>query len=159
MRTKMKRFLGILLCLAMIMSQMTCMTLTAYALPDMVKYLDADGVEKSQSDCTRVSSSIGNVGWGDSWYVIKKDATISGNVKLNGNVNLILCDGAKLTVDGYIYSQSSYHNLSVYAQSTDKTGMGAFIINSGIECSDLTINGDNRIIGLSQMAIEKREAA
>jgi len=96
--------------------------------------------------------------WGtsgeDSWYYV------SGNVSLwkatcNGNVHLILCDGANLTVNGGdeigINVTGDNNSLSIYAQSEGAqtgvlsssckqygyTGIGSMDGN----CSNITING------------------
>ena len=92
---------------------------------DPVSYLAADGSEKTCTDYTVVTSSTTT--WSDGWYVVNSDVSINETIKLNGNVNLILCDGAKLNVnvDGAsagasvpIYINNEGANFTIYAQST-----------------------------------------
>ena len=90
-----------------------------------VPYLDADGSKKTCTDYTVVTSSTTT--WTEGWYVVNSDVSINETIKLNGNVNLILCDGAKLNVnvDGAsagasvpIYINNEGANFTIYAQST-----------------------------------------
>ena len=54
-------------------------------------------------------------------YVVEGDVTINGNITLNGAVDLIIKDGAKLTVNGRINGTTSKYNLSIYGQA-NQTG-------------------------------------
>lgn len=64
--------------------------------------------EKTAASCTVVGS--GTTYWGGSsfkggWYVVNTDVTISGSIKVVGDVRLILCDGATLTAGkGIVFS-------------------------------------------------------
>ncbi|WP_029073259.1 DUF6273 domain-containing protein [Kandleria vitulina] len=91
------------------------------------------------------------------WYVVKEDVTISSEedeydikdevVKLEGNVNLILCDGACLTVSSGslkgIYVGG--YSLTIYAQSTGAS-MGELKVNTKSD-SIRSHRGDVSIIG------------
>lgn len=74
------------------------------------------------SVASAVTSSATGVTWEAGTYLVNADATINGNVTLVGNVNLILCDGAELTINGkfdnpqdaeYNYT----HSMNIYGQS------------------------------------------
>jgi len=122
---------------------------------DPVSYLDADGSEKTCTDYTVVTSSTTT--WNEGWYVVNSDVSINETIKLNGNVNLILCDDAKLNVnvDGASASYSSnaaidihneLANFTIYAQSTGED-MGELNVKApndvalfGIH-SNITFNG------------------
>ena len=98
-----------------------------------IKATHTDG---SCTDYTQVVSSetVEQVFWGTSgsetWYVVSGDVTINNGVVLVfGNVNLILCDGAKLTVNDRIKLQNN-SSLTVYAQST-----GNAILSFPINCT------------------------
>jgi hypothetical protein len=58
-------------------------------------------------------------------YVVEGDVTINGIIILNGAVDLIIKDGAKLTVNNYIYGSSK--NLSIYGQANQT---GQLVVNS-----------------------------
>ena len=143
MKIKMKRFLGILLALAMVFGLVPGMRLTAYADSE-VKYLDASGTEQSITDYTVVDSSTTTFRQG--WYVVNSDVEINQTVTINADVNLILCDGAKLTVTGSKSGISVLRgSLTIYAQSTSDN-MGQLEVTStgtvGIRMQkNLTING------------------
>ena len=47
---------------------------------------------------TVVESSAADVTWPAGTYVVSSDVSITGKITLDGNVNLILCDGKTLTV-------------------------------------------------------------
>ena len=86
--------------------------------------------------------------WGSAnkttWYVVKNDITLNGTATVNGDVRLILQDGATLTC-GDCINVGAGGSLTVYGQSTDKTQMGKLIVNSdydpAISGGDITVNG------------------
>ena len=65
-----------------------------------VTYIGADGTAQICEDYPLVPSSAVPVTWEAGTYVVADDVTISGGVTLpaDGTLNLILCDGKKLTV-------------------------------------------------------------
>ena len=77
-------------------------------------------------------------------YVVEGTATCSGTLNLTGNVDLILKNGAKLTVDDGIESSSA--SLNIYGQGISSS-MGQLIVNrttlnnNAIEVKGLTIHG------------------
>lgn len=64
---------------------------------------------------TTVTSSGSAVDWTAGTYVVSSDVTIDGNITLSGNVDLILKDGAELTVHGCIFGGADYDHGFVYA--------------------------------------------
>jgi hypothetical protein len=80
-------------------------------------------------EVTTVQNSDQNVYWSAGTYVVEGTVTISGNITLTGNVDLIIKDGAKLTVNNYINGSSSKYNLSIYGQANQT---GQLVVN----CSD-----------------------
>ncbi len=75
-----------------------------------------------------------------SWFVVKDNVTINGRVYMKNKVNLLLCDGAKLTVTGGIGLNCESYNpddsaiLSIYCQ---EGGTGTLYAGTadGIECT------------------------
>ena len=129
-----------------------------------VTYLDAQVDDTTHAvtytpatctDYTPVASDTDAVTWGTAgettWYVVQEDATIDNTVTFYGDVRLILCDGATLTVNsvtqyGNAITNSGSGSLTVYAQSTDEnagklkaTAQGGYAIMSD-GCA-ITING------------------
>lgn len=97
------------------------------------------------SDYTPVTSitETGNVTWITGSYVVITDVTINGRIKINDEVNLILCDGAKLTAaKGITVSESK--TLNIYAQSdgASKGELVAKVDGSGTT-NDAAIGGEN----------------
>ena len=143
-----KRLSGILFSLVLMLTMMPALGTTAYATQqDPVTYLDSDGVEKTCETYTVVTSSDGAVTWNGGWYVVSSNVTISGQIKATGNVNIILCDDAKLTVSAgsekAISFQSDNNSLTIYGQ---KNGSGELEAASSSWCisnegGDITING------------------
>ena len=118
-------------------------------------YIDADGSEASER-CVVVTSSTRTLEGGN-WYAVTENTTISGTLTVNGSVNLILADGATLTVSG---GSTQYNagiavptdsSLTIYAQSA---GRGAIVAtgaargagiggsgSAGASCGTVTIYG------------------
>ena len=67
--------------------------------------------------------------WEAGTYVVEGDVTISGKITLNGAVDLIIKDGAKLTVNNKILGSTSKYNLSIYGQANQT---GQLVVN----CTD-----------------------
>ena len=124
-------------------------TVNAYFLSGAVPYVDAAGVAQTPvAEYTVVTGEVTT--WSDGWYVAAGDVTISSNVTVNGwgdGVNLILCDGARLTAaDGIWVSQNDHGGLTIWAQSG---GTGELVaisenyagIGSGYTPDPITING------------------
>ena len=85
--------------------------------PD-VSYLAWDGTEiqtKTISGVRYGTVSSNDAGWRGNWYVVKDDVTINNAISVYDTVNLIICDGAALTLNGGITGVDS--NLNVYPQS------------------------------------------
>ena len=92
-----------------------------------VHYVDRDGLEwlLSSELYEQVTASSGI--WNRSWYVVTGDVTIGNRVLVSGNVNLILADGATLTVRaGITVPEDS--TLSIYGQ---KGQSGELIADAG----------------------------
>lgn len=75
---------------------------------------------------TTVTSSTTDVTWDAGTYVVEGEVAIGGRITLNGNVELIIKDDAKLTVN-QIYGGDSKYNLSIYGQANQT---GQLIVNS-----------------------------
>ncbi|MCR5751734.1 MAG: hypothetical protein K6G91_07220, partial [Kiritimatiellae bacterium] len=90
-----------------------------------VSYLDAQGIEQRVAVFTQVEA--GNVEWRSGWYVVDGDVDLGvGGVTVSGDVNLILCDGASLTVQGEDYGNDMLecgisvpygNSLTIYGQA------------------------------------------
>ena len=127
----------------------------ALTVRDAYVYYDlstGEAVKKAAlaEDCKVVTSST--TSWDDTkTLVVKNDVTIDGKVTLTGAVNLILCDGAELKINGQIdYGSAPITNksLTIYAQSAgsgklsvNKTTNDAFTNSGAIYCDALNIHG------------------
>ena len=99
-------------------------------------------------DCKVIDSDTKN--WDDTkTLVVKNDVTITGKVIVTNEVKLILCDGAKLTINGQIYYTGDLTNqtLNIFAQSTGSE-VGQISVNANdvsykevIKCYALNIHG------------------
>lgn len=98
-------------------------------------YLKWDNTKKElvttdiPAGATMVQNADTDVEWAAGTYVVEGEVTISGSIALNGNVELIIKDGAKLTVNNYILGYSSY-NLSIFGQSNQT---GELVVNSSLD--------------------------
>ena len=99
-------------------------------------------ISPSTSQFTLVSPSDSKVTWSGGTYVVKDNVTIGGDLTLDGDVNLILCDGKTLTVNGEIIGNDQY-SLTIYGQSQGDTA-GKLEVNADLHSfSYLTIHGGN----------------
>ena len=87
-----------------------------------VSYVDAAGVPKGPVSAYRIGTS-NNLGSG--WYVVSGNVTMDSRLNVKGDVNLILCDGAELTVNAGIGVNSGY-SLTIYGQSGQTGALKAF---------------------------------
>ena len=139
--TMKKRIFGILLSLALVLGMIPGMSPTALA-DTPVTYFEGNS-ENSCSSYVTVTSSTNS--WDSGWYVVKEDVRISSTVVINGDVHLILCDSAKLTLEKGCGSNLDMTNsLTIYSQSKSSQ-MGRLIAkNSSTSCfaiGSLTVNG------------------
>ena len=93
------------------------------------------------AEVTTVKDVDGNAIWQAGTYVVEGEVTIGGKITLAGNVDLIIKDGAKLTVNNYIYGGTSKYNLSIYGQANQT---GQLVVN----CSD-----DNAIMSITTLEV------
>lgn len=114
--------MSVLLSLVLVVGMCPVLALPVMAL-DAVPYMDAavDGtthaVTFTQQNCTSYTTvTAGQTSWTTGWYVVRSNTDISGRITVTGAVNLILCDGAKLTVEEGITVANS-NSLTIYGQS------------------------------------------
>jgi uncharacterized repeat protein (TIGR02543 family) len=84
-----------------------------------VSYIDADGNPQTYPDATRLTSGTNISDLRAGWYVVTEDVSYSSKFYCSGDIHLILCDGAKMTID--CSNNDAIHvegNLTIYAQST-----------------------------------------
>ncbi len=82
-------------------------------LAETVNYIDANGQTQSVN-ASEVTSSANTVTWGEAgqttWYVVTgTNVTLSKGAVCEGNVNLILADGARLTATGW-FDEDHWYN-------------------------------------------------
>jgi len=169
-----KRFLSILLAVAMAFSLVPTMGITASAGSGGASYLypeyntaddPTSGIKQWHSqelpaenykEITNATTSLNlDDSENDGWYVVTgNNVQISGTVTASGNVKLLLCDDAKLTITGEYYCaglmvSGANNSLTIYGQADgtgvlDATGGGEGAgIGGGQEGagSNITING------------------
>ena len=86
----------------------------SFVTVDDVKYIDADGQEKTQ-DGVKVLSTGDASTLISGWYVIDED--IDGPLTFTGNVNLIILDNKNVTITGADGIKITNGNLTIYGQS------------------------------------------
>lgn len=126
-------------------------TVTVTFVQYPVTYKDLNGAVQSVSDFTAVKSNTTTMSTG--WYAVTDSVNNSNRITVNGNVNLILCDGATLTANRGITVEGN-NSLTIWEQTN---GTGRLTIdlsknadafqNAGIggtynnACGSVTING------------------
>lgn len=142
---------------------------TAWAA-DGVKYIDADGKEKTQNEFTIINNNtqitLGTTNK-TTWYVMTGEINYESTVSLMGDVHIILADGAQIEINAYNGVSSDDYNgiyaigsLTIYGQ---EAGTGTLTINSdkitkpgnGINAKggNITINGGTLNISANQYGI------
>lgn len=85
-----------------------------------VSYLDENGELATLTEpYTIVTDTTTAVTWTDGWYVADGTVAITNTITVNGDVKLILCDGAQLTTKNICVNEGN--TFSIYCQS-DGTG-------------------------------------
>jgi hypothetical protein len=79
---------------------------------------------------TKVESADAGVNWSAGTYVVEEEVTINGSITLNGNVDLIIKDGATLTAN---MINGDNKNLSIYGQANQS---GELVVNCTATYSD-----------------------
>lgn len=81
-------------------------------------------------DATAMPSTTGDHALAAGTYIVSEDIT-TGNVTLSGDVNIILCDGKKLTMNALqcATSPTNLHKLNIYGQSENS---GKLIVSGAI---------------------------
>ena len=125
--TRMNKVIRRIVMTAIVVGLMSGMCLVAEAATtDGINYKDATGNTESCTDYTVVSN---DTSWNEGWYAVTEDTSISDTIIIRGNVNLILCDGAKLSVyrDGWApaISLADGSTLSIYEGSTSDSIIGS----------------------------------
>ena len=124
-----------------------------------IPYIDADGQTAYCTNYTILTGSTEYSSYGEdgveAWYVVDHDVTYTDDVSFSGTANLILVDGATLTLNpgnsGSGITMSTSDNFNIYVQSA---GTGAIIAtDANIGASDnLTIYGGH--ISLTSVAFD-----
>ena len=121
----------------LLLSVLTAMTAWAN---DAVTYIDMVGNQQSVTEYTEVTTDM-NLNWSSGTYVVKNSVTLDGCIKFLRNViDLIVCDGATLTVTGNDDGAFDGKTLNIYAQSNG-TGMGVVDAQKHTYCYNLNIAG------------------
>ena len=141
MKRNKKRLLGFLLSLALVLSLMPGMSLTAYAAPPAVTYLDENGVEQTCTDYTVIDDHTTD--WNAEWYVVNSIVWTNRDINFgNDDVHLILCDHASLTPSSI--SLSLNKSITIYGQESGSGTLncyGSGTSNCSIYAGKVTING------------------
>ena len=129
----------------LLLSVLTAMTAWAN---DAVTYIDMDGNQQTVTEYTEVTESMTagadeyrRIWWSSGTYVVKSSVTLNGCIRNSGEViDLIVCDGATLTVTGNDDGSFDGSTLNIYAQSNG-TGMGVVDAKKQTNCFNLNIAG------------------
>ncbi len=127
-----RKLLGLLAGLLMMILLLPCVIAPAPAWAESVSYLDENGTTQTQEINAVIKASTEMTSYGDAdsdtWLLARGNF---GRARLvfNGNVNLVLEDNCKLTVNGGILIKENF-TLSIYAQSTGSK-MGSLVAYGG----------------------------
>lgn len=92
-----KKILSMDIVVCMLISMMPTMVFAAEEIP----YLDENGTEQT---CTSATELIEHdTIWNEGWYIVQGEVTLANRVEVQGEVHLILADGAKLIAPFFIF--------------------------------------------------------
>ena len=97
-----------------------------------VSYMDGDGTEYTCNYYT-VLTGGGATTLAEGWYVVDDDITYTGTLTLEGNVNLILCDGKTMMVNPDSGHSISGNALTIYGQTLDSVAAGTLYVINDVE--------------------------
>lgn len=83
-------------------------------------------------DATPMPTTTGDLTLAAGTYIVSEDITITGDLKLSGDVNIILCDGKTLTINKDLICYTvwnDFHGLNIYGQNENT---GKLIVSYGI---------------------------
>ena len=110
-----------------------------------IAYIDEKGDEQTVTKYTVLTNDISVDELSGGWYVVEGKVKYTRTVKFNGDVSLILADGATLDVEASGVAIDATENLTIYGQS----GQSGFLIVTAIgdygcgiySGGDITISG------------------
>ena len=81
--------------------------------------------------------------WRNGWFVVDKDVTLTSDITIEGTANLIICDGATLTLNSSFISLDGSNKLNIYGgvQGTGKLAVNSSYYNAGIGCRYYSSSG------------------
>ena len=126
---------ALLLCLSLLLGFLPTVMIRVEAT-EAVHYLDANGDQKYVTEYQPVSSTTSSMNGG--WYVADGAFVLMSKITVTGDVHLILCDYASITVPGIQVSEGN--SLTIYAQSVNADKMGK-IISQGATQGQAGIGG------------------
>jgi len=98
--------------------------------------------DKNADNFNMVTDAQTDVTWEGGTYVVNQNVTINGKITISRNVNLILCDGCTLTVNGSVRQRSGV--ITIYGQAKGTGKLSLFSLAYGIyDIHDLVIHGGN----------------
>jgi hypothetical protein len=111
-------------------------------------YVDASGTLHENVEAVPLDNTMTTISAG--WYVVNSDVTFSGNLSTNadGEVNIILCDGATLTANNITpIGNSDYLRIYGQSQSTGTANIsGRIEASSSLQIYGGTINAAGNIM-------------
>ena len=119
----------------------------AWAQQTNVNYIDAYGEPQTASAyLIKSSSTVLGMQYEDIWYYVQGNVEINSQVTYISNINLILCDGASLTInttnEDAIHCSASNSTLTIYGQTSGTGQLTATATSSsGIYTEYFTIHG------------------
>lgn len=119
-----------------------------YAAEDETIYVTfkhSNGTEMGPEECRRVTSGLETMT--EEWYAAAQDVTIDRRLRVSGTVNLVLCSGATMTVNGGI-SIPDGSKLIIWAQDNETSRLTvAAEEGSGIGGEAEAMGGNVSILG------------
>ncbi len=98
--------------------------------------------DKNADNFNMVTDAQTDVTWEGGTYVVNQNVTINGKITISRNVNLILCDGCTLTVNGSVRQRGGV--ITIYGQAKGTGKLSLFSLAYGIyDIHDLVIHGGN----------------
>ena len=146
----MRKVISILLTILLLASMVPAIALPLSADGDIgTPYVDANGKGYIATGCTQLNGSSTSLDAG--WYVVSDDLVCNDRITVNGDVNIIICDGVLFSPHlGITVEENS--SLTIWAQSLKEETEGNIMCGFALYLLDIDAPGignldPNKIVG------------
>lgn len=137
-------------CLVVLATLLLSSTIWAEELASsLITYIDENGIEQSKlsEDVTEISSLDNFSNLSSGWYLVSSDLQVSSAIQSKGDINLIIANGATLTVKGSFTA----NNIAIYGQKNQAGNISVSDLISGIQSKNNIVIAGVNVVASAQL--------